>query len=437
MANTTSSKQLGIFTATSLVIGGMIGSGIFTLPSTLAKFGGIGLSGWLISATGAMVLASIFSKVSKIIPKTGGPFAYTNYAFGNLPAFVVGWGYWLSMWATNCAIALTFTGYLSVFLPILSKPIWTAVSCITVIWSLTLLNSWSVKAGGRMQLTTTILKVIPILIIAIAGVFVFKAEHFVPFNLSDSSSIKAITVSSALCLFAFMGLEAASIPAGNIKNPEKNISKATIAGVLIVIFIYLFSSISLFGILPPAQIENSLAPFSDAAQTLFGANARYLVAAGACISTFGALNGWILIQGQMPLAMAEDGLMPKIFAKRNKNNSPAMGIIMTSGLMTILLLLNQTRSFSNLYSFMVLLTTVTVLISYFATSLVFGFLAWKERNGLKRNARNVTLTLLGLGFSLWMLIGAGFEANIWAGIGLLLGLPFYFWLKNSRLKSQK
>ena len=432
MSKASSQKQLGIFTATSLVVGGMIGSGIFTLPTTLAQFGGISLSGWLISATGAMILAFIFGKISKIIPKTGGPYAYTSDTFGQLPAFVVGWGYWLSIWATNAAISLTFTGYLSVFFPVLSEPFWTAVSCVSVIWVLTAINSWSVKAGGRMQLTTTILKVIPILIIAIGGLFVFQADHFVPFNLSDSSSIKAITVSSALCLFAFMGLEAASIPAGNIKNPEKNISKATIGGVMIVIFIYLFSSLSLFGILPPAEVQNSLAPFSDAAQKLYGSNARYLVAAGACISTFGALNGWILIQGQMPLAMANDGVMPKLFGKKNKNNTPTLGIIVTSMLITILLLLNQTRSFGNLYSFMVLLTTVTVLISYLATTLVFGYMMWHEKNGLKRSFKNITITLLGLIFSVWMVIGAGFEANIWAGLGLLMGLPFYFWIKRKR-----
>ena len=102
-----STKKLGLLTVTSLVVGGMIGSGIFTLPSTLAQFGGLGLSGWIISAIGALILAKVFGIVSKVVPETGGPYAYTKHAFGDLPAFIVGWGYWLSIWATNSAISLT------------------------------------------------------------------------------------------------------------------------------------------------------------------------------------------------------------------------------------------------------------------------------------------------------------------------------------------
>ena len=408
----------------------MIGSGIFTLPSTLAKFGGLGLSGWVISAIGALILAKIFGIVSKVIPETGGPYAYTKSAFGDLPAFIVGWGYWLSIWATNSAIALTFTGYLSVFIPAIGdKPIWTALSCIGVIWLLTMINARSVNAGGRMQLVTTILKIVPILAVAIAGIFVFNIDHFSPFNPSQSSSIEAITISSALCLFAFMGLEAASIPAGNIKNPKKNISRATLIGVFIVVGIYLLSSISLFGILPPAAVETSLAPFSDAAEKLFGSNARYLVAAGACISTFGALNGWILIQGQVPLAMAREKAMPKVFSKLNSRETPTLGIIITSVLITLLLLMNQSKSFSNLYSFMVLLTTVTVLISYLATVLVYLHFIIRQKHGLKLNFKTGSMAFLGIGFSIWMIIGSGIEAILWGGVGVILGMPFYLWLK--------
>ncbi len=407
----------------------MIGSGIFTLPSTLAKFGGLGLSGWIISAIGALVLAKVFGIVSKLIPETGGPYAYTKSAFGDLPAFIVGWGYWLSIWATNSAIALTFTGYLSVFLPVLADPFWTAVCCVGVIWILTMINARSVNAGGKMQLVTTILKVVPIMAVAIAGIFIFNIDNFSPLNPSQSSSIEAITISSALCLFAFMGLEAATIPAGNIKNPEKNISRATLLGVVIVVAVYLLSSISLFGILPPSEVEASLAPFSDAAEKIFGYNARYFIAAGACISTFGALNGWILIQGQLPLAMARDKVMPKVFSKLNNRETPSLGIIITSLLITVLLLMNQSRSFSNLYSFMVLLTTVTVLISYLATVLVYLSFLIKKQHGLILDFKSGLIAFLGIGFSLWMIIGSGLEAILWAGIGLIIGVPFYIWMK--------
>ena len=163
-----------------------------------------------------------------------------------------------------------------------------------------------------------------------------------------------------------------------------------------------------------------MAPFSDAAEKLFGFNARYVVAAGACISTFGALNGWILIQGQILLAMAKDNAMPKIFGRLNRRNTPTFGIIITSSLITVLLLANQSKSFSNLYSFMVLLTTVTVLISYLATVMVYTRLVFTKSNGLILNWKSGFMIFLGISFSLWMIVGSGLEAVLWGGVGLIL-----------------
>jgi len=410
----------------------MIGSGIFTLPASLAQFGGISLLGWAVAASGALVLARMYGSLSKVIPQTGGAYAYTREAFGEFPAFIVAWGYWVSIWSTNAAIALTFTGYLSVFIPALSEGYLTITTSILVIWLLTIINSRSIHAGGKMQVVTTFLKIIPILVVAIGGIFFFKAAHFAPFNLSDQSDIKAITMASAMCLFAFMGLEIASVPAGNIKDARKTIPRATMIGTTIVVLIYIFSTISLFGILPPSAVQTSLAPFSDAAALMFGNGAEYFIAAGACISTFGGLNAWILVQGQMPLAIAQDRLLPKVFAKKNKRDTPAMGIIISSVLITLLILFNQSKSFSNLYAFMILVTAVTVLVSYLATAIVYAYFSIKKLHGFSLNLKTGLYSLIGISFSIWMFIGSGLEATLWGGVGLVLGLPIYIWKKRTR-----
>jgi len=424
-----SQKPLGLLTVTCLVVGGMIGSGIFTLPSALAQFGGIGLTGWVIAAAGALVLAKMFGQLSKVIPKTGGAYPYSREAFGEFTGFIVAWGYWLSIWSTNAAISLTFTGYLSIFIPQVGEGINTALTSIGVIWILTAINSRSIYLGGKTQVLTTVLKIIPILVVAFAGILFFQPEHFSPFNLSQSSDIKAITTASALCLFAFMGLEAASVPAGHIKNPETTISKATMLGTSIVVVIYIFSTISLFGILPPTEVQNSLAPFSDAAQKMFGHGAEYFLAAGACISTFGGLNTWILVQGQMPMALAQDKLLPKVFSKKNKNDTPAFGIIISSLFITLLLIMNQSKNFSSMYSFMVLLTAVTVLVSYLATAAAYTYFSVKGIHGFKLSIKTGLFSIVGIGFSIWMIIGSGLEAILWGAVGLLLGIPIYIWKK--------
>ena len=421
-------KKLGLWTASALVVGSMIGSGIFSIPVTLAPFGGISLLGWAFAAFGALVLARVMGKLSQVIPGTGGPYAYSREAFGNLAAFVVAWGYWISVWTTNAAITITFVSYLSVFIPALAESTLLAGGTgLFTLWLLTAINSHSVKHGGQLQLVSTLLKVLPIIVVSIGGFFVFKSSHFSPFNLSEASNLKAITVTSVFCLFAFMGLEAATVPAGNIKNPKKTIPRATMMGTSLVILIYILSSVALFGIIPPQEMAGSVAPFSDAAAAMWGENARYLIAAGACISAFGALNGWILIQGQMPLAMAQDRLLPKAFAKTNKNNSPSFGIVVSSIIITLLLVFNQSRGLNDLYAFMLLLTAVTVLAAYLLSALSLGYFAIKRKQGFAPNLSNIALSLLGTVFSIWMIIGSGMEAIKWGLLAIVAGLPIYFW----------
>ncbi len=423
-------KQLGIWTVSSLVVGSMIGSGIFSIPTALAPYGGISLLGWVFSALGALVLATVMSKLSKVIPATGGPYAYSREAFGDLTAFIVAWGYWISVWTTNAAITITFISYLSVFIPALAENTLLATGTgLLTLWSLTALNSHSVKSGGQLQLISTILKVLPIIIITVAGFFFFDVSHFTPFNKSSGSGLEAITVCTAFCLFAFMGLESATIPAGNIKEPKKTIPRATMLGTCFVILIYILSSASLFGILPPDQLTTSVAPYSDAAASIWGENARYLVAGGACISAFGALNAWILIQGQLPLAMATDKLLPKAFGKTNKNAAPSFSIIFSSIIVTTLLIANQAKGLNGLYAFALLLTAVTVLLSYLTSALALGFFALKNQHGFRLTPVNVIIVTIAIIFSVWMFIGSGTEANLYGLGSIAAGIPIYFWCK--------
>lgn len=432
MKETSSSRQLGLITVIALVAGGMIGSGIFTLPAVLANFGAISLVGWIVAAVGAYTLAHMMGRLSKVIPENGGSYAYTKTAFGELPAFIVAWGFWLSMWSTNAAIALAFTGYLSVFVPALKESVFLfAFASLGVIWGLTVLNAYSIRSSGNLQVVTTALKIIPVLVVAVGGIFFFNPAHFTPLNLSGSSDFQAITSASVLCFFAFMGIEAATIPADNIKNPENNISKGTLIGVSLVVFLYLFSSISLFGVLPPDDLAGSMAPLSDAATLIFGGNASYYIAFGACISTFGALNAWILIQGQISHATARDGLLPKMMATKNKYGIPGNGLVVSSLFVSLILILNFSKSFGNIFSFMVLLTTVTSLSFYLAAALVYSYFCYQRRFGFELNIKTGLIAFLGIGFSIWLFVGSGIEAIAWGVVGILLGLPVYYWSKKN------
>jgi len=427
----TPSKQIGLWTTTSLVVGNMIASGLFMLPATLGMYGGISLIGWIISGAGAICLAWVYSWLSKLQPlATGGPYAYTRDGMGHFAAFLVAWGYWISVWCTNAAISVAFVSYLTAFIPALGKnPVLSVGTGLAAIWFLTWINSRGIREAGIVQVITTILKIAPLLIITIGGLFYLNADHFIPFNVSSESNISAINSTTTLTLFAFLGLECATIPAGNVKNPEKTIARATIIGTLVTTFIYIAGTVAVMGLIPPDLLTQSQAPFADAAASIWGENARYLVAGGAAISTFGALNGWILVQGQMPMAAARDHLFPHVFGKENKNGTPALGMIISSVLVSILTTMNFSNSLADTYKFAILLGTLTCLVAYLFSIIAF-FLMESKQPDIRWG--RMTVAFLAFVYSMWAVIGSGQEIVYWGFIMLMAGLPVYAFIKIKR-----
>jgi APA family basic amino acid/polyamine antiporter len=411
----------------------MIASGIFMLPAALAKFGPISLLGWIASSLGAIVLALLFSNLSKRFGHvTGGPYTFTRAGLGEFPSFLVAWGYWLANCITVAAIAVTFISYLSVFLPVLRSNAGAPLAMgLSVIWLLTGINALGVRSAGRLQVIATVLKLTPLFAVSIVGLFYIDAANYVPFNLSGLTDFQAITATTTLTLFAFVGLESATVPSGNISEPAKTIPRATLIGSLITIAIYVTSSFVILGMIPSAQLQNSAAPFADAAMLLWGTPGRYAVAIGAVISTFGALNGWILLQGQIPFATARDKMLPALFGYQNKKGVPVGGMISSSILVSAIMIMNFTKGLSGAFSFLVLLSTVIVLVPYIFSATSFGIIAIRdEASGSKRI--NVAIAFLAFIYSLWAIIGSGQEAVYYGFICLLTGLPLYAWTKRSQ-----
>jgi APA family basic amino acid/polyamine antiporter len=424
-------QRIGLWTSTSLVMGNMIASAMFMLPATLSVYGSISLVGWLVSGAGAICLALVYSWLSQLMPiANGGPYAYTREGLGDFAAFLVAWGYWISLWCTNAAIAVAFVSYLSVFLPALGHNPMLSVSVgLSSIWFLTWINTRGIRDAGTVQVITTILKIAPLVVVTLGGLFYIHAENYLPFNSSGGSNLSAITSSATLTLFAFMGLECATIPSGQVENPEKTIPRATVYGTLAVTLLYILGTVVIMGVLPPAALKTSQAPFADAAASMWGEWARYLVAAGAVMSTFGALNGWILMQGQIPAAAAADKLLPAIFKKENKAGAPVFSIVGSSVLVSFLMLMNFSRSLANTYQFVILLSAMTVLVPYLFSAVSYGILAVRSNQLKWNNGAKLTVALLAFLYSLWAVGGSGEEAVYWGFLLLMVGVPLYAWSK--------
>lgn len=430
----TQQKLLGKWTSTSLVVGNMVGAGVFMMPALLAIYGGISVVGWLVSATGAILLAVLFSRLSRLFPGLqGGPYAYTQKGMGEFPAFLVAWGYWISVWTTNAALAVAFVGYLSVLIPILTNHIVYSVgTALLVIWFLTWFNTLGIKSVGKMSLITTILKLAPLVLISVMGLFFIDPDYFTPFNLSSETNLSAIAITTALTFFSFLGIESATIPVENVENPGETVPFATKWGTLIAAAVYILSSVSIMGIINPESLSSSTAPFADAAVILWGDGAQYIIAVAAVISVFGALNGWILIQGQMPEAIARNGFFPSIFAKKNKHGMPALGIIISSVLATLLIMMNYSGGLLKVFEFMILVSTVSVLIPYLFCSVSYVLLIKKARNEKVINIGVALIASLTFLFSLFALIGSGFESVFWGVLFLLIGVPVYLIIKRQK-----
>jgi APA family basic amino acid/polyamine antiporter len=424
-------NKLGIWTSTSLVVGNMIGAGIFLMPSTLANYGAISLVGWIISAIGALLLAKIFSNLSKLLPGAdGGPYAYSQKGLGDFAGFLVAWGYWISLWCANSAIAVSLVSALSAFFPILANNAIAAVCTgLFAIWFLTWINTKGILASGKLQLVTTILKVIPLILVAIGGLIFFDIKNFTPFNAGGGTFLSAITATTTLTFFAFLGIECATIPSSSVENPDKTISRATMLGTIITTLIYIISSISIMGMIPAKNLQHSVTPFADAAELVWGTSARYLVSAGAAIAAFGALNGYILIQGQIPFAIAKDKLFPPLFAKKNGNGVPAVGIIISSVLVSVLMCMNYTKGLAEQFKFLILLSTLAILIPYlFSTASYIIILVKNKLVSKSRWLSAILLASFAFLFCLWVIIGSGQEIVFWGFLLLMAGIPFYVWI---------
>jgi APA family basic amino acid/polyamine antiporter len=407
----------------------MVGSGVFLLPASLAVYGVYSLWGWGFSTAGALLLAWVFSSLSRRLPKAGGPYAYPREAFGDFAGFQIAWIYWLSIVGTNASIAVAFASYLVVFVPgLTADPLYGALAALVATWLLTGINILGVRAAGRLQLITVILKLTPLLALSVFGVF-----HFDPQILTSGHPVAspgaAINACATLTMWAFLGLECATVPADHVRDPEKTIPRATMLGTVIASAFYIACTTVVMGIIPSAALAHSNAPFADAAKLLWGSWAGYLIAAAALISCFGALNGWILMQGQFPQAVANDGLFPKLFARESRRHTPTLGLVLSSVLATILILMNYSHGLVAMFTAIILVSTFWVLATYLLCSLAEIVLSRPDQRTNSQRFRTLVLAGATAVFTVWAMYGAGPKYVLWGVLALILGVPLYHFQK--------
>ncbi|MEV0537520.1 amino acid permease [Kitasatospora sp. NPDC050463] len=422
----------GLPAATALVVGSVIGTGVFALPSALAPYGPIALVAFMVVTVGALALAGTFGRLAERMPGSGGPYVYAREAFGEFTGFLTAWSYWITAWAGNAAIVVAWVGYVEVFVN-KGHHTWASIVIALVgLWLPAAVNLTGVRNIGAFQVVTTILKFLPLAFMATVGLLFLKAGNFGAFNASGGSALGAVSAAGAIAMFSYIGLETASVAAGRVRDPKRNVPRATVYGTLACAAIYLLGTLAVFGTVPHARLGSSTAPFTDAVNNIAGGHwAGNLVAVAAVISGLGALNGWTLICAEMPMAAARDGLFPQAFTKvRGRSEVPAFGIVSATVLASVLTVVSYTR-FTKVFTEIVLLSVLTAVIPYLVSAA--AQLYWLVQRGRaeldrRRFVRDVLVAVLALAFSYWSIQGSGYQTVYYGLFAILLGIPVYLWL---------
>ena len=401
-------------------VGVMIGSGVFLLPSVLAPFGSVSFLGWIATSSAAIIIALILGRLASRTDRSGGFYIYTQDAFGDLTGFLIAWGYWLAIIFAITAISTAFVGYLSATIPAVGHSSLTqALTAALIIWIFAAINIKGVNEGASVQLVTTFLKLVPLLVIIVLGVSAGSTSNIPEFNPQNQSIFSAIAATAMLTMWAFVGLEAGTVAAGDVKDPKRTIPRAIIAGTITVTFVYIAATAAVMMLVPADVLKTSEAPFVEAAKSL-GSLGGALIAFGALISTAGSLNGNIFLGGQMPMAVAIDGLAPKIMARKNKGGAPAPALIISCIIATILLVFNYQDGLIAAFTFLISMSTLCTLLPYAVCAMAEFRKSWTSSKGW------AAIALLAIFYVAVAMLGSGLKVLAWGLILILAGLPLYY-----------
>jgi arginine:agmatine antiporter len=427
-------KSLGVAACTAIVVGNMVGSGFYLSPSALAPYGVLAILSWIVMGGGAICLGLTFARLSRLAPATGGPYAYSRMGFGDFAGFLVAWGYWISIWASLPAIAVAFTGSLFKILPALqgNRPA-AIIITLGAIWLVVLTNLRGVKEAGIVAELTTYSKMVPFVAIAIIGLLFIQPQNLAEFNPSGQSLLASAATLAPLTMFAYLGLESATVPAGDVKDPVRTIPRSTILGVSIAALLYVLGTTVVLGVVPRDELVKSAAPFADAARIMWGGWAADIVGVAVMISSLGALNGWTLLMGQVPMAAAQDKLFPALFGRVSSRGVPAVGVIVSAVFATILLLVQASggAGFQAFYSLVVNLATMTAVVPYAFCALAGGLITARAAGG-GPVPKLGAIEWIAFVFSIFTLYGCGPEAVLYGFVLLMLGIPVYVWQVGQR-----
>ena len=425
-------SKIGFWTCTALVVGNVIGMGIFVLPASLAPFGFNALIGWGVVTLGCLMLARVFAHLARALPQAAGPYGYIRGTLGELPAYAALWAYWVSIWLTNATLATGVVGYLMVAFPALSG-VQSVLFPLVLLWAVVAVNLFGVRTGGGVQILTTTLKLLPMLAIALLGGWMLLSApaSYAAHVPTTPVTLRGVMTASTIALFAMLGIESASIPATRVRDPGRTVARATMTGTVIVAVIYIIVSAVPLLLLGQRELADAAAPFALVLER-FGspASGRWL-ALFVVVSGMGALNGWTLLSGELTRTMAGDGVLPAPLARVNRFGAPVVALLVTGVLASVMVCMSHSRSLVAAFTFLTRVVTAVNLPLYLCCAAALLVL-WRRRAPACATHGAVLAACGATAFVVLAFVGIGEEPFLYAlGLGAA-GLPLYACMRRRR-----
>lgn len=423
-------KKLGLSLLVALGVGSMIGGGIFNSPTDLIGKANpqAAVLAWIVGGLGVIFLALVFQLLANRRPElTGGIFAYAKDGFGEFTGFNSAWGYWLSAWLGNVAFFVLIFKTLNSLVGGMNSIV-SFILASALLWLVHFIQTKGTKSAGIINAIATVAKIIPLLLVIIFGIAIFKTGVFSVANWKTTLAstgdpttlLTQIKGAMGTILWCFIGVEAATVLSERAKS-QKMVGTATIVSLLITLLIYMLVSTSAMGVIPAKALASADTPLADVlARTVIGGAGAVIVKLGLIVSLVGCLISWVMLAAEIPYVAAKGGTMPKWFTKENSNGAPVNSLLLTNLLTQVFLLSLLLPALQSAYNNAFTIATTCILIPYFFSSLYAVKVAIKDALGAKDKIISVLASL----YSLYVIYAVGIkylgEALIMYAIGIFV-----------------
>jgi arginine:ornithine antiporter / lysine permease len=444
LSRRTASSRLGLLPLTALVIGSMVGGGVFSLPQNMAKGASPGavLIGWLVSGIGMLALVFVYQGLSMRKPDLdAGPYAYARAGFGDFIGFNSAWGYWLSAWIGNVSYAVLIFGALSYFFPAFGTEgnTWQAIiGASIVLWLIHTLVLLGIRQAAIVNVVTTIAKLAPIFIFIVAVLIAFQLPTFkidlwgagMPALGDVMTQVKSTML---VTLWVFIGIEGASVVSARSER-RSDIGMATILGFGTALALYLLVSLLSFGVMTQPELAGlpGAASMANVLEKAVGPWGSVLVRVGLVISVLGAFLSWTLFAAEIPYRAALEGMMPNIFAKENEKGSPAGSLWITNILVQIFLIITFYANSTYLALFYIASTAILVPYVFSGAYALKIALTGESYDPAEGKGRDIFIGLVATFYGVWLIYAAGPKYLLMCALLYAPGILIYWWARNSR-----